>query len=74
MRTHVHEAGKSANPRHREVQQKQIDVVGAVEQHGNIVEAAGLGDLTALEQAGHRLAKRAPEQRMVVGDHEPAKN
>jgi len=73
LRTHEHQAGESANPRHAEVQQDEIDVVGAVEQLGNVVEAAGLGDVLAPEQAGHRLAKRASEQRMVIGDHKPVR-
>ena len=35
-----------------------------------LVERAGLGDLDALEQTGHRLAQRAAEQRVVVGNHQ----
>src|SRR6516165_12570092 len=38
-----------------------------VQQLGNIVEAVGLGDIPALEQTGHHLAKRESEQRMIIG-------
>jgi len=56
LRTHVYEAGESANAKHGEVQ---------------LVEAVGLGDIPALEQTGHHLAKRESEQRMIIGDHKP---
>ena len=41
--------------------------------HGEVqlVEAVGLGNIPALEQTGHHLAKREPEQRMIIGDHKP---
>ena len=41
--------------------------------HGEVqlVEAVGLGDIPALEQTGHHLAKRESEQRMIIGDHKP---
>ena len=54
----------------RQIEQDQIDVAAAFEQVGHLLERAGLGDLGAVEQAGHRLAQRAAEQRMIVGDHQ----
>ena len=39
-------------------------------QFGDLLEGAGFGDLGAAEQAGDRLAQRAAEQRMIVGNHQ----
>ena len=54
-----------------EIEQHEIDVAAALEQFDDFVEGARFGDIGPLQQPGHRLAQRAAEQRMVVGDHKP---
>ena len=70
LRAQVHQAGKAAHARHRQIEQDEIDVAAALEQFGDLVEGSGLGDFDLLQQAGHRLAQRAAEQRMIVGNHQ----
>ena len=71
LRAQIHQAGKTAHARHGQVEQDEIDVAAALEQFGDLVEGAGFRDIDAFEQTGDRLAQRAAEQRMVVGDHQP---
>ncbi len=71
LRAQIHQAGKAAHARHGQVEQDEIDVAAALEQFGHFVEGAGFRDIDALEQAGDRLAQRAAEQRVIVGDHQP---
>ena len=70
LRAQIHQAGKAAHARHGQIEQNEIDVAAALEQFGDFVEGAGFRDIHALEQAGDRLAQRAAEQRMVVGNHQ----
>ena len=49
----------------------EIDLAAVVEQLGDFVERAGLGDFDAREQSADGLAQRPAKQRMIVGDDQP---
>ena len=69
MRSQIHQAGESTHAGHAEIEQDQIHVpVAAVEDLADVFEAAGFGDVNLFEQPDDRLAQRAAEQGMVVGD------
>ncbi len=70
LRAQIHQAGEAAHAGHREIEQNEIDVAAALDELGDLLERAGLADMRAAEQSGHRLAQRAAEQRMVVGDQQ----
>ena len=70
LRAQIHQTGKAAHAGHAQIEQNQIDVAAAFEQLGDRLEGAGLGDFDAIEQAVDRLAQRAAEQRMIVGDQQ----
>ena len=71
LRAQIHQAGKAAHAGHEQIEQDQIDLAAAAfEEFGDLLEGAGLGDIGAAEHAVDRLAQRAAEQRMVVGDQQ----
>ena len=70
MRAQIHQAGKAAHAGHGKIEQYEIDVGAAFEMRGDFLEGPGLADFGVAEQARHRLAQRAAEQRMVVGNEQ----
>ena len=70
LRAQIHQAGKAAHAGHAQIEQDQIDVAAALEEIHDLFESAGLADSDPVEQAVDRLAQRAAEQRMIVGDQQ----
>ena len=68
LRSQIHQTGKSTHAGHAEIEQDQITSRLPPRGLADIFEAAGFGDVNLFEHANDRLAQRAAEQRMVVGD------
>jgi hypothetical protein len=70
LRAQIDQAGEARYPRHRQIEQDQIDVGILLQQLSQFVERSGLVDLCRSQHACDRLSQRVAEQRMVVGDNE----
>jgi hypothetical protein len=70
LRAQVQEPREAPHSRHGKIEQHQIHVAAAVDQSGDLVEAAGFGNVRLAKRPRDRLAQRAAEQRMIVGDDE----
>src|SRR5262249_33582317 len=70
LRAQVHQSGKAAYARHREIEKDQIDFAAAIENARDLFERAGLGDLHLRIEARDRFAQCAAEQRVIVRDHQ----
>ena len=70
LRAQVNQPGETADSRHRQIEQHQIDVGIPLQQLGQFVEGTRFVDLRRGHDAGDRLSQGVAKQRMVIGDDE----
>ena len=70
LRAQVNQAGEAGDPRHRQIEQDQIDIGILLQQRGQFLERSGFVDLRRGHDACNRLPQRIAKQRMVIGNDE----
>lgn len=71
LRPQIDQAGKAADARHRKIEQHEIDVGFFLQQGRQFTERTGFIDIRSRDHAPDRFPQRPPEERVVVGNHQP---
>ena len=70
LRAQIDQPGKTADSRHGQIEQDQIDIGILFQQRGEFFERAGVVDFRGSHDARNRLSQRVAKQRMVIGNDE----